>query len=409
MKVQFIVKEDLELMDGLYFDTVCFHNGIPTSVRFVFFNHEGEPCRAMLSNIEEFSIEGVDTSIIPESLRFRDTYMYAGLISPYGYRRNTVGGALELYNRCFGSYVFDLVPNQTVWVESDTQPEPEPDRFIASNYGDTYKYTDQHHYHYSHSAYVNMPKTANYKYRIGVELEVEARSEAKLNKIRKFESNWFFMERDGSLNEWGVEFVTIPLLPKDAHSPMFWSPLCATLLPMAKSWDSRNCGLHIHIGREILGATAEERSASLGKLLYLYHHYLKHTQMNTAIFGRAEGYHDLECKSGLVKAVDILGTKVLKKKAMCDAIDRELKDKSNEDRYFDINILNSHTVEFRRGKGSLRPERIAAVVEYCEMLCKYARRTKWDKISEAHFVQYMRTNLIPDGALSVILEENNPF
>ena len=404
MKRKVKITENLVLTAGMSFCARCFNSGeLKDVVRFLFFEHEGVLCRAIESNIPAFQIEGVDVSMVPTTMRNPVLYSYVGLLSPYGYINNTVKAALDLYNRCFGSFRFELIPNQEIEVDMAAIDAP---RFIAENYGEEHMYTGQYGYHFSHGCVINLP-TKKFKHRIGVELEVEATSEMNLEKIRKFESNWFFMERDGSLNENGVEFVTIPLLPSDAKNPLFWAPLCASLTPKARSWDSGRCGLHIHIGREILGSTAEEKSATVGKLLYLYHHYLKHTQLNTTIFGREKGYHDIECQSGLAKAVDILGSKILRKKAMCDAIDKELKDKSSEERYFDVNILNSNTIEFRRGKGSLRPARIAAVVEYCELLCIYARKVKWEKISYKHFVDYLKSSVSSDGPLSEIMNEKS--
>lgn len=397
-----IITEDLKVFDGLYFDAGCTGPKWEGVVRFIFFNHCGKLKRAVLSFNPEFQVASADTSIIPASLRFENLFKYAGFLSPYGNGSNTVGSMIDLCNRCLGNYKFKLFENQEVGVKIIKQKIKE-NTFISPHYESKVVYTGQHGYHFSHGAIIHKPTTNKYKYRIGVELEVEALTEGYLERIRKFKSNWFFMERDGSLNDYGVEFVTIPLLPRDASNPKFWGELCGALSPIAKSWDSSHCGLHIHIGREILGKTEEERQQTLGKLLYLYHHFLKNTAINTKIFGRERGYHDLECKSELVKAVEILGTKVLRKKEMCDAIDDELKRKSRSERYFDINILNSATIEFRRGKGSLRPARIAAVVQYCELLCKYAKMIRWSHISYDDFIKYLV--LKAEGPLAEIIGE----
>lgn len=387
------ITADSIVSDGFYFDALCTHPEKATHrVRFIFFKHNEKLKRAILSDNSEFFVDTADLSCIPSTMRFPMEFTYAGFISPYGYESNTVGAMLNLMNRCMGRYKFSLIENQTITL-NDAQPKVKnaPNEFVSPNYESKVIYTEQHGYHFSHSAVINQPKK-EYKYRIGVELEVEANSFEKLDAIRKTKSNWFFMERDGSLNDYGVEFVTIPLLPKDARNPKFWAPLCDFLEPIAQSWSSRHCGLHVHIGREILGKTEDERSATLGKLLYVYHHFLKNSRLNSKIFGREQGYHDIECTSGLVRAVEILGNKVLKKPAMRDAIDKDLKDKSRTDRYFDINIQNSATIEFRRGKGSLRPLRIAAIVEYCETLCDYAKKAKWEKISYDDFLEYLKKN-----------------
>ena len=408
MKERVSITKDLGVFDGLVFDAWCSHPVTSIcKVRFVFFEHDGILKRAMLSNNEKFHVEDADTSIIPPAMRFSTNFEYAGFISWYGDTGRTVGSLLNLCNRCFGRHVFELIPNQVTFIKTKKTKTTKKDAFISRNYESSVNYTGQHGYHFSHSAVIHRPITNKYKYRIGVELEIEATNYEHLERIRKFESNWFFMERDGSLNEYGVEFVTIPLLPKDASNPMFWAELSATLTPIAKSWDSNHCGLHVHIGREILGKNEDIQQQTLGKLLYLYHHYLKYTRLNTRVFGREQGYHDIECKSDLVRAVDILGKNILKKKEMCDAIDYDLKSKCRTERYFDINVTNAATIEFRRGKGSLRPVRIAAVVQYCELLCKYAKKAKWTHISYDDFVDYLKKKA--KGALVELLNEVYPL
>jgi hypothetical protein len=73
----------------------------------------------------------------------------------------------------------------------------------------------------------------------------------------------------------------------------------------------------------------------------------------------------------------------------------ELKDATRNSintryRYHAINITNSKTTEFRLGKGSLNPNRIAAVVEWCDLQCEYARRINWGQMSVEDFVDYLR-------------------
>lgn len=406
MKKTIVLSQNSQYVSGMYFDAFARNRrdeSILTTVRFVFFEHEGSLCRAMLSNIGVFKGNASSTSIIPAELRFPSMYLHAGLISPYGYRSNTISDFLDLMNHCFGSWEFLFVDRQTITIDDSVCEHIDGKAFISKHYGDSEIYTGQHQYHYSHSVVINKPKSSNYSYRVGVELEIEAKNISSLETIRDYRSNWFLMERDSSLNSYGVEIVTIPLLSKDARSEKFWTPLCKSLSTKAVSWDSSNCGLHVHIGREILGRTERVRSETLGKLLYLYHHFLKHSSLNTTIYGRSQGYHDRECKSDLAKAVEILGNKVLKVKKMRDAIDTELKEKSCAERYFDINILNTHTIEFRRGKGSLNPMRICAIVEYCELLSKYAKQAKWENVSYDNFYSYLLSSLDGDGALCKLL------
>lgn len=400
MKRKIVINTGMEYFDGFYFDTMCYNVKKPDSkeiVRFVFFMNGESLQRAMLSNNPLFKGSDEVTSI-PANLRFNDLFKYAGLLSPYGYRNNTIEDMLDLMNQVFGSWRFSFIGAQTIIIDEKAPNDvATKDTFISRKYTSRI-YTGQHGYHHSHSLISNTPHRP-YRYRVGVELEIEAKNSAELESIRKYKSNWFFMERDGSLNDYGVEIITIPLLPNDAKSTKFWTPLCNELHKKAVSWDSSNCGLHVHIGREILGRTDKVRSETIGKLLYLYHHFVKDTPFNTAIYGRSRAYHDIECKSGLVKAVGILGKQVLKNRKFRNEIDKELKDKSNTERYFDVNILNANTIEFRRGKGSLNPTRICAIVEYSEHLCLYAKRAKWEDISFDNFIKYLNTNINRDGAL----------
>jgi hypothetical protein len=208
------------------------------------------------------------------------------------------------------------------------------------------------------------------------------------------------METDGSLSSRGIEFITIPLRPKDAKKAETWSSLIAYLSKHAKSWNTSTCGLHVHIGREILGRTAEQQSETIGKMLFLYHHWLKDCAMNRAIYGRARGYSDQDAKAVEADAARTLGKEVFKSKKLKDTVKKALIDKSSRGRYFDINLSNSATIEFRRGRGSLNTNRITAVIEYCELICLYAKQAKWENICEADFVEYCRSKIAPTSPLA---------
>lgn len=263
--------------------------------------------------------------------------------------------------------------------------------FILKEYTTDNIYEGFHSYHHSHrDGFFNKPKHDKDGYKIGVELEIEANSSAAKGKINRFRSNWFTQEGDASLGSNGIELITIPLLPKDAKARATWETLCETLSPIAKSWDRNTCGLHVHIGREILGSTAEQRSETLGKLLFLYHHFLKENPVNIAIYGRSRAYHDQDGKTEEGKAVLLLGMSVLKDKSVKDKVDKAMKYKSNHDRYFDINITNEKTIEFRKGKGSINVDRITSIIEYSEKMCIFAKQVKWEDISDESFMKWMR-------------------
>ena len=275
--------------------------------------------------------------------------------------------------------------------------------FIHNEYTQSEIYRKQRGYHYHHGRGYNdlVGDVPNDSYRIGVELEVEAKGSNAFEEITgKVRSNWVYMERDGSLNSNGIEFITIPLLPKHAKSKNTWTDLVEYLKPRAVSWDSGRCGLHVHIGRGILGTTAEEQSETLGKLLYLYHHYMKDHVMNHKIFGRERGYEDREGKVVTGESVKALGSEVLAIKSVKDKMKSELINRSHTSRYFDINTENIQTIEFRKGRGSINAVRITAVIEWCELYCLYARKAKWQSISGENFLDFVRKKVKKSSSLA---------
>lgn len=264
--------------------------------------------------------------------------------------------------------------------------------FISPNYSKNEIYDDMRGYHSHCYSELNQPIKSFRGHRIGVELEVEFNDEDLKEEFAEVESNWFYKERDGSLNECGVEIITIPLLPKDAKSVEFWQPLTDALNEKANSWDNGRCGLHIHIGREILGSTEDERQLTIGKLLLVYHEFIKDTYFNRKIYGRERGYNDHDGKTTLSSATKELGVRILQDTEVAKKVQKSVIERSSYDRYFDINITPSHTIEFRKGRGSINPHRIAMVVEYSEMLCKYAKQAVWQQLSYENFIHYLKAN-----------------
>ena len=250
-------------------------------------------------------------------------------------------------------------------------------------------YTGQYSYHYHHGCHLNEPIAPFKGHRIGIELEVEFDCSEDRNDFNSIPSNWFYRERDGSLGNYGVEIITIPLLPQDAKDEEMWRSLCERLRK-AKSWDTGRCGLHVHIGREILGKNEDIRQETLGRMLYLYHEFLKQTRLNVKIFGRERGYHDENGQTMESRAAKVLGNGIFKDASIKDKVKQSLIDKGDETRYFDINLQNPATIEFRKGRGSINAKRIAMVIEWCEIICKYSRQTPWSQIGYEDFVNYAK-------------------
>ena len=250
--------------------------------------------------------------------------------------------------------------------------------FASNNYGKQNIYTGYHGYHSHHYDRLNKPKKS-VPYLFGVEMEVEFDSHEDRDDFTKKTSNWFYCERDGSLCDSGCEIITVPLLPSDAKKTTFWETLTSYLKERASA--SSRCGLHVHVSRSILGE-GDIYNYNLGKLLYAYHHHWAETRHNIDIAGRERAYHACDGKTAEGDAAKFLGGKVFANTSVRDKVSVSMRSKSCDERYYDINITNSNTIEFRKGAGTIKPERVTMLVEYFELLCKYACQAKWQNISE---------------------------
>lgn len=290
--------------------------------------------------------------------------------------------------------------------EAYTTPTASTDtatEFIAKGYTKDNLYTGQRSYHYGVT--MNTPLKDNYEFRVGVELEVEFNNDDLRDDFNEKPSNWFYREHDGSLGSYGCEIITIPLLPKDAKSKDFWKPLVDDLRGKASSWDNNRCGLHVHIGREAFGKTAEERSETEGKLLFLYHHIVKDTAFNIKVYGRTQSYNEHDGKTDVGGAVALLGgERLFRDKDIAKKVGDAMKERAGNTRYFDINTTNPDTIEFRKGRGSINEARIAMVVEYCLLLVRFARRSPWTGISAMRWRDFLRFNAKSEMLKSLIEE-----
>lgn len=269
--------------------------------------------------------------------------------------------------------------------------------YISKNYKRTNLYSGLHGYHAHHGCSMNEPKGYSVrKGRIGVELEVEFDDRDEAFEFIQSKSNWFYLERDGSIGRYGwdgVEIITIPLRPQDAKSLDFWSDnLTHHICTKARSWDTcGRCGLHVHVGNERLGGHPHTIEENQAKLIYFHEHFLKDHPMTEAVYGRGRSYYE---QNGQTVAGEEMSQKrdfLMKNRKAQEALKDATRCSRNvHQRYHAINITNSKTTEFRLGRGSLNAMRIAAVVEWCDLQCEYARSLNWGQMSVEDFIHFLK-------------------
>lgn len=331
-----------------------------------------------------------DGSFLPYSERpdrFRDGY-YSWASS----KELSIYNILDSYSDRQGRYDMDFVDEISQVMKIDESlPDVAIVEFIHPNYKTDHTYTGMGGYH--DSVRWNDPIKTDKKYRIGVELEIEAKTSDLKRVINESKSNWFYQQRDGSLSSDGIEIITVPLQRKDAMARSTWRELVEYLSDKAEAWKRTSCGLHVHFGREILGDTAEQQSETIGKMLYLYHHFLNRTPINEKIYGRSRTYNEQVGTSETADAAKKLGSDVFKVKEIKDRVKGALTTASSTGRYFDINLRNTNTIEFRKGKASINVDRIIAVIRWSELIVLYSKKANWTKISYEDFIAYVSKNI----------------
>ena len=343
-----------------------------------------------------------------------DGYKYWMICGEFN-ERTTIGELISVYNEYPSGYWNTgewtlATPAEIAMAEARREEERKRIEAELKEMGFAYKktyetnswYQGRHDYHHSHGSSFRFNKPleeSKYPFKVGVELEVIANDRKCYDKITELKSNWFFMERDGSLDEYGIEIVTVPLRFEDASDPCFWKEMTAWLSKYAKSWTKSCCGLHVHIGNEVFNMDGCDMDELKAKLSYAYNYNIDNDEINATIFGRSRGYSASKCKTKVGDAVETLSTLVdgekdlLKDKKIKDALVKETKECMGRDRYFEVNMSNAKTVEFRKGRGSINCERIAGIIMYCYLMAMWSNTTDWNNIlSMASFKDYIRAN-----------------
>lgn len=209
---------------------------------------------------------------------------------------------------------------------------------------------------------------------MGMELEIETRSNSNRSKtcslLTKVTDS--YCKEDGSLHDYGVEWVTQP------HTPAAWRALEPKLTEAlntlrsngARSYNTTTCGLHIHVSRQAFNGTAH-----VFKLLSLIYH---NPRFILKLSGR--GTMDrMEQWAGFSDCpIHMLPRKV-----------KAQEDGSEEfRRYAAVNLNNSHTLEFRFFKGTLAVDGVYRALEFVEASTEYTRNISLE--DSAHLPKFRK-------------------
>lgn len=244
------------------------------------------------------------------------------------------------------------------------------------------------------------------KYHFGFELEVEARGNGRYLGAQIAQESLgghAYLKEDGSLSD-GFEIVTHPHTLEKYHNEFNWGVLEKLQSNGYRSWNTRTCGLHVHVSRTAFGDGGDPWSPRITKsvrsqiLLRRQSHELRFMKLIydnqrqvERISGRSNNnYATFQDKGNLVQKVKY-GTQ-------------------ESGRYSAINTENEATIEIRVFKGSLRKERVLSALEFVHASVEYTRDIKISNKNHAlswlKFTGYVSANAEMYPNLVTIMSES---
>lgn len=243
-----------------------------------------------------------------------------------------------------------------------------------------------HDYYYKpepvfHGSRVNGDSTRYF----GVEIEIDGAGENTQHARRLLdcmESGYLYAKHDGSLDE-GFELVSHPGT-LEYHMNANYSGMFQTAVRMGyRAHQTDTCGLHVHVSRQSLGDSYEERELTVMKLLYLVEkHWDNMVKFSRRTNGQLGEWADRYLTDSYTRQNCLNST--------YDGAKRLHDIAKDGSRYKAINLNNDHTIEFRIFKGTLKYNSFIATLQFVDVLCNIAKEssvqkivaTSWDDIIE---------------------------
>lgn len=214
---------------------------------------------------------------------------------------------------------------------------------------------------------------------IGTEIETEhgdytERVNITLSYGRQEEC--IYQMHDGSLDASGIECITQPMTKEYFDTFDFEGWMDSLKEVGAKSHDTDDCGLHVHLSRTWLRTDDDDEQAVLiGRMKQ----FISDNQLQVERFARRSSNHWCSYRKSFSKEQELLPEEkkeLHKDNAKCG------------DRYQSINNRNYDTYEFRIFRGTLNANTFRASVEFCLRLTDYILVTDEGDESWYDFLDY---------------------
>lgn len=179
-----------------------------------------------------------------------------------------------------------------------------------------------------------------------------------------------YFNRDGSLNDGGVETITLPMTANELLA-LDWQGFCDTARESGLTASS-HCGIHVHCDRAFL----TEKSNNKAVLLFAYINRLQ--DEFERVFGRRMSF---ECDGGYNQKLE----------KTADVIDCAVKIYNS--RYWAVNVQNGCTIELRTFASTTDADTLLAFIDTAQALFKWAKKATPAKAATSNFgafCQYLK-------------------
>jgi hypothetical protein len=192
---------------------------------------------------------------------------------------------------------------------------------------------------------------------LGLELEVEAKNASIGDGVDillpSIEDDTLILKYDGSLNN-GFEIVSQPMTLAWAKENFPWQELNQMANIGFRSWNTQTCGLHVHVARDAFISPSHQ-----AKFIHLI---MRNGEAWRPIGGRTNTHWAKYERSEL------------------NNLPQKIKGRYGDDRYTAVNMCNRATLEIRIFRGSLKPERVMAALEFADACVEYTRKLSINEI-----------------------------
>lgn len=306
-----------------------------------------EDCENCGNSVPESSI--LDTGFRGLCLNCYDRYTFA-----CDYCGDSFDGEYEAryYVGAYDSYCESCAESHAYYCESCDEYHTDGPCSDGDLFGlDDYSYKPSPFFH---------GRAADHRY-FGVEIEMESQrgnGQQALDYFRDaFGGDEFYYKGDGSIySQDGFEMVSHPrsldswqhLLPRLQDAMQY-----ARSVGM-RSWNTDTCGIHIHIDSRAFGGSSAH--------LYRFTQFIYRNRDDMARLAGRGDVHYAHYMTDYDRRV---------------FLPRDIKERKRQggagDRYMAVNLQNRSTVEVRMFRGSLKPERLIANIEFLHALLAYTQ------------------------------------